>query len=162
MFQRVYKFFIQGKSNHVYQNITINKESTCDHKTDVVSDEAVDKYSKVNDVNTSNCESVKAQLQDSVDSSTMVDVASCSLEITGDEGQNVTSNNIDCVLGAAVQDIGVWPSEVSQSFRDIMVTRGTCQLQNKDIHFPEDENGRSLNKYVFDKTLQNGEKINRT
>ena len=53
-----------------FYNITINKKSTCNHKMDVVSDEAVDKYSKVNDVNTSNCESVKVQLQDSVGSST--------------------------------------------------------------------------------------------
>ena len=56
------KSFIQGKSNPECQNIKINKESTCDHKMDVISDEAVHKYSKVNDVNTSNCESVKVQL----------------------------------------------------------------------------------------------------
>ena len=49
------KSFIQDKSNPESQIITINNESTCDHKTDVISDEAVDKYSKVNDVNTSNC-----------------------------------------------------------------------------------------------------------
>ena len=73
------KSFIQEKSNPECQNITIKKQSTCDHKMDVISDEAVDKYSKVNDVNTSNCESVKVQLQDSVGSSTMDDVASCSL-----------------------------------------------------------------------------------
>ena len=124
---------------------------------DGISGEAVDKYSKVNDVSTSNCESVKVHLQDSVGSSTMVDVASCSLENrTGDEGQNITSNNVDRVPGAALQDMGAWPSEKSQSFRDIMVNRGTSQLQNKDSYFPEDEAGRSLNKYWFDKTLQNG------
>ena len=47
------KSFIQGKLNLKCENITINKKSTCDHKIDV-SDKAVDKYSKVNDVNTSN------------------------------------------------------------------------------------------------------------
>ena len=84
----------------------------------------------------------------------MDDVASCSIEITGDEGQNITSNNVDRVPGAALQDMGAWPSEISQSFRDIMVNRGTTsQLQNKDSHFSEDESGRSLNKYWFDKTL---------
>ena len=72
------KSFIQGKSNPECQNITINKESTCDHKMDAICDEAVDKYSKVNDVRTSNCESVKVHLQDSLGSSTMVDVASVS------------------------------------------------------------------------------------
>ena len=66
------KSFIQGKSNPECQNITINKESTCDHKMDVIIDEAVDKYSKINDVNTSNGESVKVQLQHSVGSSTML------------------------------------------------------------------------------------------
>ena len=71
--------FIQGKSNSECQNITIHKESTCDDKTDVISDEAVDTYSKVNNVNTSNCESVKVQLQDSFGSSTMDDVQSLSL-----------------------------------------------------------------------------------
>ena len=43
-----------------------------------------------------------------------------------------------------------------------MVNRGTSQLQNKDSHFPEEEAGRSLNKYWFYKSLQIGEKVNRT
>ena len=123
------KSFIQGKSNPECQNIIIKEKSTCDNKMDVISNKAVDKYNKVNDVNISSCESVKVQLQDSVGSSTMVHVASCSLEIkTGDEGQNITSNNVDRVLGAALQDVGVWPSKISQSFRNIIVNRGTCQL----------------------------------
>ena len=79
-------------------------------------------------MNTSNCESVKVHLQDSVGSSTMVDVALCSLEITGDEGQNITSNNVDRVPGGALREMEVWPSEISQPFRGIMVNRGTCQL----------------------------------
>lgn len=61
-------------------------------------------------VNTSNCESVNIQLQDSVDFSTMDDVASYNLEITVIEGHN----NIDCVPGAALQDIRAWPSLVSK------------------------------------------------
>ena len=60
------------------------------------------------------------------------------------------------------RDMRVSPSEISQSFQDIMVNRGTCKLQNKDSHFPEDEAGQSLNKYWFDKTLQNDEKVNHT
>ena len=71
----------------------------------------------------------------------MDDVASCSLEITGNKGQNIASNNVDRVPGSALQDIGVWRNKISQSFRDIMVNRGTCQLQNKDSHFSEDEAG---------------------
>ena len=52
-------------------------------------------------MNTSNCESVKVQLHYSVGSSTMDDVIPYSLKITGDEGQNITSNNVDRVPGAA-------------------------------------------------------------
>ena len=104
------KSFIQGKLNPECQNITLNKASTCDHtcdnKLDVISDKAVHKYSKVNDVNTLNCETVKVQLQDSVGSSTMDDDALCSLEITGDEGQNITNNNLGHVPVASLQDMG--------------------------------------------------------
>lgn len=53
-------------------------------------------------MNTSNCENVKEQLQNSVGSSNMDNVASCSFEIAGNEGQNNTSNNIDHVHGAAL------------------------------------------------------------
>ena len=45
------KSFIQGKSNPECENITINKESTCDLKMDVVSNDAADKYSKANNMN---------------------------------------------------------------------------------------------------------------
>ena len=69
----------------------------------VISDEAVDKYSKVKDVNNSNCESVKVQLQDTVSSNTMDDVVSCSIETTGDEGQIITNNNADRIPRAALQ-----------------------------------------------------------
>ena len=77
-------------------------------------------------MNTSNCESVKVQIQDSLGSSTMDDVRSSSLEITGEEGQNISSNNIESVPGADLQAMGAWPSKMSQSFRDIIVNRGVC------------------------------------
>jgi hypothetical protein len=54
----------------------------------------------------------------------------------------------------------VWPIVISDSFRDIMVKRGTSQLQNSDSNFLEEETGRTLDKYWFEKT-QNGEKVRR-
>lgn len=61
-----------------------------------------------------------------------------------------------------LSDIGSWPLEISQKFRDTVVMQGTYQLQNKDSTFPADESGRSLHKNWFEKTLKNGEKVNRS
>lgn len=68
--------------------------------------------------------------------SAMDDVASCSFEIIGDERQNFTSNNIDHVPCAALQDMEAYTSDISQY--KYMVTRGTCQLQNKYSYFIKD------------------------
>jgi hypothetical protein len=43
------------------------------------------------------------------------------------------------------------PIRICDTFRDVMVKRGTSQLQNSDSHFPEDESERSLTKQEFEK-----------
>lgn len=72
--------------------MAFNKE--CGHKMDVISNEAVDKYGKVNSVN--------VELQDSVGFSVMGGVTLCSVEIIVYKGWKITSNNVDCVPGDAL------------------------------------------------------------
>lgn len=61
-----------------------------------------------------------------------------------------------------LQDIGRWPENIAKQFRDLVVSQGTSQLQNKDSVFPSDTTGRSMNKCWFEKLLKNGRKINRS
>lgn len=121
---------------------------------DVVSNKAVDKYYKVNDVNTSNCENYfKVQLQDSAGSSTMtlvlVTILNSFLKLQVMKDRTLLGYNIDYAPCTALQDTGAWQSEICQFFQDIMVNRETCQLQSKESHFPKEEDEQSLNKYFL-------------
>lgn len=75
--------------------------------------------------------------------------------------QDKTTNNCDDVQNITT-DIGAWPENVSQSFRDLMVNTGTEFLQNRDGPFLPDESGRSLQKTWFQRLHTNGERTERT
>lgn len=61
-----------------------------------------------------------------------------------------------------MQDIGTWPKYIPESLRNLLINKGTSLLQNKDCCFPICDSGRSLTKQWFEKSLPNGEKVNRT
>lgn len=74
--------------------------------------------------------------------------------------QNVTlTEQINLKL---FSDISYWPEIVSDTLRNELVKRGTCELQNKDAFFSTDVSGRSFSKDWFYMKLENGERVLRT
>lgn len=59
-------------------------------------------------------------------------------------------------------DINYWPENVSETLKNELVKRGTCELQNKDAFFSTDNTGRSFSKDWFYMKLENGERFLRT
>lgn len=68
----------------------------------------------------------------------------------------------ECFDQSVFIDIGCWPDSVDDALKTELVKRGTAELQNQDVVFPKDSNGRSFSKDWFYMNLDNGETMLRT